>query len=105
VPKGFPGFQLNGAGLDCGDASFDFSGPGSFGVRIRRTIKAGQQFGSQFGPGVNVKAQGVSEDSLNGLCHTRDPTLGFAAQQALAADSGRCDPEPPRLKRRRSADD
>jgi hypothetical protein len=38
---------------------------------------------------------------LGGLGHIAHTTPGFAAQQALEAGGGWCDPEPPRLKRRR----
>lgn len=33
--------------------------------------------------------------------HTNEAITGTAAQQAVAADGGRCDPEPPRLNRGR----
>jgi hypothetical protein len=71
MPKGFPGFQLDDAGFDRRHAPFNFNGPGRFGVGIRWAIQAGEQLGGQFGPGVNIKAQGVGEDSLNGLRHSK----------------------------------
>jgi hypothetical protein len=59
------------AGLDCSDATFNFSGPGRSGVRIRRTVKARQQFGGELGACVKIKAQGVGKNSLSGLRHTK----------------------------------
>ena len=65
-----PGFQLHGAGLDRGDATFNLHGPRRVSVRVRRTIKARQKFSGHLGLG-----------------HKTDLTLGFAAQQVATAAS------------------
>jgi hypothetical protein len=83
-----PGLQFRCAGFDRGHAPLNLNGPGRFSAGIGRTIKTGQKFSSDLRAGVKVEAQGVSENGFCGLGHNVDPTLGFAAQQALAAGAG-----------------
>ena len=93
-----PGLELNRAGFDRRDAPFDLKVPRSVGIGVRRAIKARQKFCGKFRASVEIESQGIGKHGFSGLGHASDLTLGFAAQQALAA-GGPLAHDGPRLKR------
>ncbi len=80
-----PRLQLDRSGFNSGDASFDLDGPRSLGTGISRAIKARKKFSGHFGASIEIEAQRIGKDGFSDLGHASNPTLGFTAQQALAA--------------------
>ena len=83
-----PGFEIDRAGLDRGDPTLDFLGPGVFGIWICRTVEAAEKLCGKFGSSLEIEAQRIREDGLSGLGHDLDSTSVHDAQQGFAADAG-----------------
>jgi hypothetical protein len=70
-----PGFERFGTRFERSYATFDLHRPGVLGIRVRRTVEAGQQFGWNLGACFHVKSESVGKDCFSGLGHV--PILRF----------------------------
>ena len=69
APDVSPGLESRCAGFDGGHPPLNLGGPLGFGIRVGRSVQAGEQFGGQLGPGMFVQTQGVGQNRGSWLGH------------------------------------
>ena len=62
-----PRFEPDRAGLDGLNPPVDFGVPGTFGIRVRRAVEAGEEFCDEFGAGCKIQAECIRQHGLGAL--------------------------------------
>ena len=89
TPHVAPGLQRRRAGFDGGHPPLYLGSPLGFGIRVGRSVQAGEQFGGQLGPSMLVETKGVGQDCGGYRRHDEPILRRDQPQQALAANGWR----------------